>query len=144
MLDIAFPSIDTVTAAEAGVEVPMKNLDGITPLLNANKEPVFISLLGGDSKQYRAANRAMQRTKLEQAQRNRGQLATDEQLDEAQAEEIKLLAQMTTGWRGVIDSKGKEVPFTYEGAIFVYTRFPVIREQVDAAIVNRTHFIRPS
>jgi hypothetical protein len=142
-MDFALSALDTVTKAEEGINVPLLNLDG-TPLPNANKDPQGLTLLGGDSKQYRAASRNLQRSRLERMQKSRGKLSTDEELDAATAEDIELLVAVTTGWFGILDSKGKEIPFSKEGVRELYTRYPVVREQAENAVLDRTRFTQPS
>lgn len=142
-MDFALGAIDTREKAEQGVEVPLVRLDG-EPLLNNLKQPVSLTVLGSDSRAYRTANRHLQRQRLERAQKARGKLATDEQLDEAEKEDIELLVAITTGWSGVLDSKDKPVPFSKEAVRELYTRYPVAREQADNAALDRTRFTQPS
>jgi hypothetical protein len=136
-MDFHLPQLDTRTQAESGVKVTLKGLDG-TDL------PCGLVLLGGDSKAYRAAQRKLTRARLERTQQLRGKLADDKTLDQADAEEIEALADVTIGWWGMVDSKQKEVQFSREGVIALYTQFPIIREQADNAVVDRTRFIQPS
>jgi hypothetical protein len=143
-MDIALPAVDTRTLAEQGVKVPVLDLTG-NPLLNAKGEPVSLFLLGSDSKQYRSASRALARNRLKRAQTNKSKGAvSDDQLDAADADEVELIVQCTVGWEGIIDSKAKPVDYTPEGARWLYTTYPVIREQADKAIVDRARFTTPS
>lgn len=142
-MDFALSDIDTKTGADAGTEVAFTRLDG-SPLLNAKKGPVGVTVLGADSATYRRLNRETGRKRLERMQKQRSRSLSDEQLDAIEAEDIKLLANVTTGWFGVLDSKEKELPFSLEGVVELYTKFPVAREQAEQAINDRTRFIKAS
>lgn len=142
-MDFALSEIDVKTRANEGTEVPLTNLAG-NPLLNAKKKPVAITVLGVDSDTYRRLNRALGRKRLQRLQKARGGIATDEEIDLQEKEDIELLGQITTGWSGVLDTKEKEIPFSLDNIIDLYTKYPPAREQVEKAMADRTRFIQPS
>lgn len=144
MTDFQLDDLDTITAADAGVSIALFKVDGITPLTNAEGQPVKLTLHGCDSRIYRDASRAMARARVERAQQNKVALGSDASLDLADSDHIALLAACTSGWEGVLDSKGKPVPFSREVVTEFYNRFPPAREQADKAIMNRALFIKAS
>lgn len=144
MTDFQLDDLDTVTVADTGVTVALTKVDGITPLLNAEGQPVELVLHGSDSKIYRDASRAMARSRMERAQANKVQLGSDASLDMLEADQIEMLARCTSGWNGVLDSKGKAIPFSKQGVIDLYGRYPPAREQAEKAIMNRALFTKGS
>lgn len=144
MTDFQLDDLDTTTVADKGIAVPLTKVDGVTPLLNANKEPVELILHGQDSKTYRDASRAGARARLERSQSNKVQPGSDASLDLLDEDLVTLLASCTSGWNGVLDSKGKPVPFNREACAEFYRRFPSAREQADRAIMTRALFTKAS
>jgi hypothetical protein len=142
-MDFALSEIDTKTGAEAGVEVAFKNLKG-EPLLNAKKEPVGVTVLGSDSKAYRAGARDLTRRRIDRAQKSKGKPLSDDMLDAAEKDDIELLVGVTTGWFGVLDTKDKPIEFSKEGVRELYAKYPVAAEQANEAVLDRTRFIKPS
>lgn len=143
-MDFQLDAIDTVTLAEDGVYIPLKRLDG-EPLLNAKGEPVQLRLHGSDSEAYRKASRALARKRMERAQaRKKLETVTDADLEAAAAEDLDMIVACTSGWKGILDSNQKPIPFSPEGARELYTRFPVAREQADTAIMDRARFTKGS
>ena len=52
---------------------------------------------------------------------------------------------MTVGWKNMRDAAGKEIAFTKEAARELFTKYPMIGEQVDRFCGDRANFIkRPS
>lgn len=143
-MDFGFDNeLDTVTRANTGVAVPLLNLDG-SPLLNVKKEPVSLTLNGSDGEAYRKASRDLARKRVERSQKLQGATVPDDQLDAAQDDQLDLLVACTVGWSGVVDSKGEPVKATPAAVKEFYTRYPVVREQADRAIMDRALFIKAS
>lgn len=142
-MDFALSDIDTKAGADLGTEVAFLRLDG-SPLLNAKGEPVGVNVLGADSATYRRLNRELGRRRLERLQKQRGRALTDDQLDQIEREDIALLSKITTGWFGVLDSKGKEIPYTTDAVGELFNQYPVAREQTETAVNDRTRFIKAS
>lgn len=65
--------------------------------------------------------------------------------EEDDAENIRLLAECTLGWYGIMDG-GKEIPFSQEAAEELYGRPEMgwLREQLVAALDERENFIKGS
>ena len=143
--DFDLPGIDTRPMCEAGIDLPLKRVDG-TPLLNAKKKPVSVHIYGCDSKAYRTASRVMARNRVDRAAAvaNKKGLPDDEQVDANEADGIAMLVSCTSGWSGILDSKGNEVPFSAKACKAFYEKFPDAQEQVDRALIDRTLFITPS
>lgn len=135
--------IDTKTLADSGVDMPVKSLDG-TPLRARNGEIVAITLLGSDSNKYRALTRAQVRKRMEQMAAGKPPVMTEADLDETDRDVVDVLAACTVGWKNVLDTSGAPIPFNDENVRKLYAAYPVIKEQVDAFISNRTNFIQPS
>jgi hypothetical protein len=142
-MDFALSEIDTKAGADAGAELQLLRLDA-SPLLNKKKEPITLTLLGSDSSLYRRLNRELGRARLARMQKSRTTATTDEELDRIEKEDIDLLARITTGWSGILDTKDKPIPFSLENAVDLYTKFPVAREQAERFVVDRGRFIQPS
>lgn len=144
-MDFCLPELDTTERSEAGVDVPLLTLDN-EPLNNFKGAPVILTLLGADSAAYRRAARNQARSvmKRNQANAKANREVSDADLDAADADALAIIVACTTGWRGVIDSKGKPVPFNEQAATAFYRQFPPAREQADRAIVDRARFTKPS
>lgn len=142
-MDFNLPEIDT-SAAETGVEVALKRIDG-EPLLNAKKEPVTLTLIGADSKLYRKIVRKHARARVERTKKLKGEPQEDDTLiEEIEAEDLELIVACTLGWSGILDSKNAPVKFSKKAAEAFYTQMPIAKEQADRAIVDRAHFIKAS
>ena len=143
-MDFRLDGIDT-SAAQEGVDIPLKRIDG-TPLLNAKGKPVTLRLIGADSPEYRRIARRHARSRIDRSKKAKGGNIeiTDELLDALENEDLELVVACTKGWDGVLDSKDKPVPFTAEAATAFYRMFPIAFEQANAAIVDRANFIKAS
>ena len=124
VIDLA--SLDTAARCEQGAELELRH-----PRTDAGMG-VFITLVGIDSRTYRKARAEMIDRQL--ARRGRPDF------DERQESTVSALAACTTGWRNVV-LDGKELPCTPENARTLYTRFPWIREQVDAFTSDRGAYL---
>ncbi|KMO28172.1 hypothetical protein, partial [Methylobacterium aquaticum] len=56
-------------------------------------------------------------------------------------ETVELLAHCTFGWSGIVCDR-QPVEFSAEAAKHLYSRFPWMREQADAACANRNLYDR--
>ena len=117
-------SLYTVEAHEAGAEVQINNP------LTGKKTDIYIKVAGMDSKAYRKARHA--------ALREAALKVADGEVDE-DALASNMLAEATTGWRGV-ESKGKPIAFSKDKAVDIYLNSPSIRDQVDRFISDRSNF----
>lgn len=127
-LDLA--AIDTSKASEDGFVLQLAHPDGT--LLAAK-----IRLQGVDSDAFQRAYRAQQRRHMDRINRSGKFRATPEQLE---AEKIEILAAVTLGWEGIA-LNGVPFEFNAENARTLYTRYALIREQVDQAVNDRGNFL---
>lgn len=142
-MDFALDGIDTKTLSEAGVNVVIKMINSKEPLKAANGEVVSIKVLGPDSGKYRTLSRAQIRKRL--VRRAEGQTeVTDADMDEGDRDAMEILAGCTVGWTGVLDKAGKPIPCTFENALKLFEGYPVVREQVDLFISERSNFLQAS
>lgn len=122
-------------AAERGHTVHLESPDGSGPLF-LNGKPITITVLGQDSRQFRAAAADI-------AERMRGRKTS---LAGEERNTAELLAAVTLGWDNIereADGKAEPWKFSREAAIELYQNpdFRWIREQVDKVIVDRSAFL---
>ncbi|MEG1610804.1 MAG: hypothetical protein RR317_06440, partial [Bilophila sp.] len=122
-----FASRDSAARCEEGVE-----MDVLDPSTNESTG-AFITLAGTDSDPHRRASAMIAKRRAKGGFR-----AKTFDPDKFLAENIELLAACTLSWRGVVLS-GETLPCTKSSAITLYTRFPWLREQVEAFISERTN-----
>jgi hypothetical protein len=123
-------SLQQNDSAEIGILHPSTGEDlGIT-----------ITVASIDSKTYRKAQHEQANAQIGQmaAKGAKGVAVTAEVVEERG---LALLTKCTLGWRGV-EFEGKTLECTPENVRMVYDQFPWIREQVDRAIANRSHFFK--
>lgn len=116
-----------------GAVMELRDPRGEPIMKSDGKTPVTITVMSFDADPMIKARNAA----LNSASRRRGQ-ATAESV---QADTIRLYAKATKGWDGVGIGED-ETPFSVENAIRLYTKFPFIREQVDAFISDRANFFK--
>lgn len=98
----------------------------------------FIEVYGKDSAFYRSYLNKRKQAQLEKAlKKGRGKALTADDLD---SEALDMVACMTKGWSGIVDG-GKDVEFSTEKAMELYSANLWLKEQVDAAIHDRGLFI---
>ncbi len=127
-----FSTIDLAAAADRGADCHLEHPVTGEPLYTPEGKPITMRVLGQDSREFRAAISAA-------AERNAGKKRLS--LDAAEAGAIDLLSKMITGWHG-IEWEGKPLDFTPENVRMFLTKFPPIRAQIDAFIVDRANFFR--
>lgn len=132
----------TVDSAAKGAA--MEVLDPVTgnALREEDGSAVTITLLGADSPELRASERARLNKRLGKniKQLSRTSLSA-EQLEE---EALETLITATKGWKGISmeqDGEVKELKCTPENARMLYTRLPWLREQADEFINDRANFL---
>lgn len=123
--------LDTRAAAERGFALS---------LVDANGQPtdITITVRGADSSVYRDVQRDQQRRRLAHVSRTRKVTLTPEEID---AEALELTVAATAGWTG-IEVDGEPLAFSTAAAEKLYRDYPMIREQVDAAINDRSNFLQ--
>ena len=141
-MNFDFAEIDTKTLSDSGKDMIVKHIGLDKPLLAKNGEPVAITLLGPDSDVYREQSRIQVKKRINRSTDLKSLSEID--LAEADRDGLDLVVACTIGWKNVFDTDGKPVKFTKEAALELYTKYPVIREQADAFIVDRVRFIKAS
>lgn len=114
-------NLDTISAAEKGFTYTVKDIDGVDT-------DCLIDVLGVGSRVHKQAQAKIDKQMAVFAGRNKT-------MDDDQSNElyIELLAKCTKGWINV-EEDGKQVEFSYDNAVDMYTKYPVLRNQVLAAI----------
>jgi len=102
------------------------------PVSKNELEGMTISVSGHDSAAFK--NAIKERAK---AQMSRKSAEIDFSTNDKEA--IELLAKCTVGWSGITEGS-KELPFTFANAVYIYAKYNWIREQIDAAIGDRSNF----
>lgn len=119
---------DTVAACDAGAELQLK--DPFTGELTED----FITLVGVDSNTFKAGQR-----RLHDFYASHGDATIPyEAVLEAQN---GVLADCTRSWR-LKDDDGKDIPFSRDAAVELYTAYPRIKDQVNAFIGGVANFRR--
>ena len=119
--------LDTAKVAEEGAELrvahPTTGEDlGIT-----------ITLIGTDSKTFRDISKSRATASLKKKTR-------EIDLDQNESDAVDLLAKCTKGWAGITEN-GKEVAFSYDNAVQLYTKYLWLREQIDRFMADRSNFL---
>ena len=129
---IDFASRDVAAKAEEGAELEV--LDPVT----GEAVGAYITLAGADSVVHRkaVANISKRRFNNQKGFRNKG--FDPERME---AESIEILAACTLSWKGVT-LEGAALPCSRDNAIKMYTRFPWLREQVEAFISDRSEYLQ--
>lgn len=122
--------------AEQGADMELMHPVDNEVMLQDNKSPITIKLVGTDSKAYRNKNRDFQRKRIAKMTKSRTKTIDYTVSDEDACE---LLAECTIGWSGIV-VEGKPLEFSKENAEILYMQFNWIREQVDAFIGDRANF----
>lgn len=134
-MDLA--SLDTAEAANQGAVLELRGPDG-SPILQDDKSPVTITLLGDDSDILTKVNNRHANQYLRGGPG--GSTITAEM---TRANEINKFAAATVGWSG-IEVDGEVLKHTDENAKALYRRFGWIRDQVRVFIADRANFTKPS
>lgn len=119
--------LDTAKVAEEGAELrvahPTTGEDlGIT-----------ITLIGTDSKTFRDISKSRATASLKKKTR-------EIDLDQNESDAVELLAKCTKGWTGITEN-GKEIVFSHDNAVQLYTKYLWLREQIDRFMADRSNFL---
>lgn len=141
-MTIDLADLDTVAACDQGADIQI-----LHPVTRAPTGAV-ITVLGSDSAVFKNKVRedANRRRRILAAQNSRGKKEEVRTIEEDEKDNIALLAACTFGWTH--DGKpslllgGKDVAFSKEAAIEVYTKYPFIFEQVREAITELENFMK--
>jgi len=102
---------------------------------------IKITVLGKDSDTFKKISTAQARKRMNKIAKGGTFKASAISPEEVEEDNIELLAACTKGWVGMKEG-GKEITFSKEAAIDLYTRHAWMREQVDAAIGDRANFLK--
>ena len=128
--------IDLTASADVAQKLVLTHPATGDDLLDKDGNVVYIELLGRDSTVAKAESKRRSQQMLNQM---RGNKKVD--VDEAVKNSISLLSKLTLGWSG-LDFDGEELEFSREKAIWLYTEYSWIREQVDEFIADRSNFFK--
>lgn len=117
-------------AQENGIDVEIKDPTG-QPI------GVAIKIAGPDSERQRKAIQALTNERL-----NNGDAATAT-AEDIEQNTLKILASSVISWTPIV-LDGSDLPCTEENAIWLFSRFPFIREQVEKMAGKRAGFLKRS
>ncbi|APG91155.1 hypothetical protein [Sinorhizobium americanum] len=122
-----------VQSQEEGIEITIVNEQG-------NPIGLKIGVVGPDSDRMQ---KAMREVAAEFAKKAAERESLGEPLaDEADARLIAILAKATTHWAPNPKIAGQVVPFSEENVRNLYTKFKIIRDQVEAKAARRASFTK--
>ena len=140
MFDFDLTPVDTLAAATAGVEMPLKDLRG-KPMKNSIGGEIVLMLTGIDSPQYQAVQIANIRRSSERAVNK----ASDDEIVSGRIDDnLRATASCIRGWRGMLDSSGNEIHYSPDAALELVKRYPAVRDQIENFIADRVNFLRVS
>jgi hypothetical protein len=126
------PCLDTRTKSEAGIEVTIRRPDNGEPVMTRG-QALILTVKGMDSRAYSEA--------VAQASDARADTAAKGEKIDVDAFRARILAACTVGWKGVFDRDGNPAPFSTDVAEKMYLQLPVLAEQIDGAIGDRSRFM---
>lgn len=133
-----FNQLDTGRASNEGATLHLKHPVTGVPLLH-DDQPQTIDLAGPDSDRWRKNKFEAYRRRAKEARRSGGTLPPEV----IEAEAIEALASVTLGWSKIIID-GRDLEFSKQAAVSLYTRFSWIREQVDEFVGDLGNFMKSS
>lgn len=96
---------------------------------------ITIRVAGPDSDRQKKARNAINNDRLRMSRNKRLTAA------ELEADALKVTAASIISWDGVIEN-GEAIALNNESATTILTKYPFIREQLDAAVGDRAGFIK--
>lgn len=134
--------LNAATTAPKGVAMKVVDPRTDEPLFDemegGAKQYVTITLLSSDSNEYKRVSHKVANRKLKKiTARGRIPKLTAE---ETENDQLDLLVACTLGWENVV-YEGQPLEFNPENVRMLYSKVPVIREQVDAFIGDRANFL---
>lgn len=135
-------SLDTTVAAEEGAELQLRNpVDDSVLRDEKTQDPVSITLVGTDAKEYMKITHAIQNRRLGKRLGKGGRAKLT--AEELEADGLELLVASTKSWKHIVVD-GQELPCNEKNVRMLYQRFPWIKEQVDEFIADRSNFLGES
>jgi uncharacterized protein CbrC (UPF0167 family) len=126
-------SFDTKTLSNRGVEVELKDVK------TGKGSGTFFTILGTDSDKFREIKAQRSRDIMDMV-KNRGE-GYMPSVDEIDLSSCEMLADCTTGWRGLEDESDQPIEFTRDAAVKLYVDYPRIREQINVAMSEYGNFL---
>jgi hypothetical protein len=102
------------------------------PALDADSNPVTVTVAGEYSNKYRKAEEWQRKTLM----RLRGK---DQTGAESIAMQSELVARCCLGWSG-FSNKGTPLPFSTENATLAFSKLPFVRKRVESAMSDHAAF----
>lgn len=128
--------LDLGAAAEQGATMTLRHPVTDEDLLDDKTgEPITITVMGRDSKQFRQTADRLHRA------RQQGSRRKEPTLREAEKFAATLLGAVTLRWNG-IEWEGKPLECNVENATMLYTERPWIREQIDEFVGDAGNFYK--
>lgn len=114
-------NMDTISAAEKGFWYTVKDLEEIDT-------DCEIEVVGVGSRIFKQAKQKIDNQEFVYAKRGK-------KMDEDTSNDlwVELLAKCTKGWKNV-EEDGKQMEFSFDNAVYMYSSYPFLRNQVLAAI----------
>ncbi|MEI4473578.1 hypothetical protein [Frigidibacter sp. MR17.24] len=125
-MDLA--SFDLAADASRGAELHLQNPITLEPLFTEDGQPITIRLLGGESREFRAAASDL----LKAA---KGKLS----IEAGEARSAELLSKITVAWSNIVFD-GETLDCTPANAARLYRARPWIRKQVDEFVADVGNF----
>lgn len=130
MEGIDLSRFDVSSGAEKGAKLFLRDKFGRTT-------EEWIELLGADSKEYQARQAQQNQARIDRISQRVGRVSENEILNEM----IERLAVATKDW-SFKAANGEKLPVDFRTAVNLYTNAPLIREQVEFFVQNRSNFIQ--
>lgn len=140
--------LNTVEGANQGFELRLCD-----PATNDDLD-IYITVLGRDSDEYRTLSNTQQQKRISKMSRSGTFKAGAVSTQEFERDALELLAAVTKSWRQVVKEgdqskelttltvNGEELVFSKANAMRLYKEYPWVKEQVDAAVVDRANFLK--
>ena len=138
VINMDLSNLNVSALADAGITVQLRHPATGEKLFNDKKEPepMTIVVAGSDSALFRGELKA----RIRQANLNKKR-KDDVDIEEIERRGVELIAKCTLSWSG-LQLDGKDLPFSYQAAVKLYGEHSWIKEQVDAAMADRSELFK--
>lgn len=128
--------LNVTALADAGITVHLRHPATGEKLTNDKGEPMVVTVAGSDSALFKGELKA----RIRQANLNKKR-KDDVDIEEIERRGVELIAKCTLSWSG-LQMDGKDLPFSYQAAVKLYSEHSWIKEQVDAAMADRSELFK--
>lgn len=135
-------ALDTIAASNAGAPMTVRDANG-KAVRDAAGNPVTITLLGVDSNEYQSRKREHVDRVLQSQLQSRRRQSTAISAESFEDDTLEDCIACTTGWHGIV-FEDKELEFSAANVRMLYTKLPMLREQVEEFIADRVNFLPAS